>query len=87
MYVGTKIIKQDIHLSPQEGIILQMLWDGLRNKEIAQAMGLSDKTVKNYKDNMYAKLGVTHTMQLARRAVELRLVPLGPEPIFQEWPE
>ena len=87
MYTGTKIIKQDIHLSPQEGAILQMLWDGLRNKEIAQAMGLSDKTVKNYKSNMYAKLGVTHCMQLARRAVELRLVPLGPEPICQEWPE
>jgi DNA-binding NarL/FixJ family response regulator len=35
-------------LSPQEQRILALVVEGRTNKEIAKALGLSDKTVKNY---------------------------------------
>lgn len=45
-------------LSPQERLILPLLADGKTNKEIAQQLRLSDKTVKNYLANIFDKLRV-----------------------------
>lgn len=45
-------------LSPQESRILVLVVEGKTNKEIAKAMGLSDKTVKNYLSNAFQKLHV-----------------------------
>ncbi len=46
-------------LSPQERLILPLLAHGKTNKEIATALHLSDKTIKNYLANIYDKLGIT----------------------------
>lgn len=46
-------------LSPQERRILPLLADGKTNKEIGVELTLSDKTVKDYLANMFAKLQVT----------------------------
>jgi DNA-binding NarL/FixJ family response regulator len=43
---------------------------GKTNKEIALAMNLSEKTVKNYLANMYDKLGITRRSQAAAFYVE-----------------
>jgi len=45
-------------LSPQERRILVLVVEGKTNKEIAKALGLSDKTVKNYLSNAFQKLHV-----------------------------
>jgi DNA-binding NarL/FixJ family response regulator len=45
-------------LSPQEHRILALVVEGKTNKEIARALGLSDKTVKNYLSNAFQKLHV-----------------------------
>ena len=53
-------IKEDIRLeslSPQERRILDLLSEGLSNREIADVMFLAEKTVKNYVSNLLAKLG------------------------------
>ena len=52
-------------LSPQEQRILPLVADGKTNKEIAEILGLSDKTVKNYLSNIYLKLQVTRRSQVA----------------------
>jgi two-component system, NarL family, response regulator DevR len=57
-------------LSPQEERVLKLVADGKTNKEIAAAMGLSDKTVKNYLANVYDKLHVSRRSQAT--AVYLR---------------
>jgi len=49
-------------LSPQERRVLALVAEGKTNKEIGQALGLSDKTVKNYLSNIMEKL------QVARRS-------------------
>jgi two-component system response regulator DevR len=45
-------------LSPQERRILGLVVQGKTNKEIAKALSLSDKTVKNYLSNAFQKLNV-----------------------------
>lgn len=52
-------------LSPQERRILPLVADGKTNKEIAVALGLSDKTIKGYLSNIYEKLQVTRRAQVA----------------------
>lgn len=52
-------------LSPQERRILPLVVEGKTNKEIAAALSLSDKTVKNYLSNAFQKLNVTRRSQAA----------------------
>lgn len=52
-------------LSAQEERVLALVAEGQTNKEIASAMDLSDKTVKNYLANVFQKLRVTRRAQAA----------------------
>lgn len=56
---------QNVMLSPQERRILPLVSDGKTNKEIAVALGLSDKTIKSYLSNIFEKLQVTSRTQAA----------------------
>lgn len=53
------------HLSDRERRILVLLSEGKTNKEIAAALELSDKTVKNYLANAYEKLRVSRRSEAA----------------------
>ena len=71
---GTSTGKQPLKdaLSPQEQRILALVVEGRTNKEIAKALGLSDKTVKNYLSNAFQKLHVgrrSHAAALYERTV------------------
>lgn len=50
-------------LSPAQRRILEGLLRGLRNKQIAFEMGITEKTVKAYSTAMYRKLGVSSRTQ------------------------
>lgn len=52
-------------LSAQELRILELLTEGLTNREIAEAMFLAEKTVKNYLSNLLAKLGFQRRTEAA----------------------
>lgn len=52
-------------LSSQEERILDMIGEGLTNREIAARIGLSDKTVKNYVSTILSKLEVARRAQAA----------------------
>jgi two-component system, NarL family, response regulator DevR len=52
-------------LAPQEERVLALVAEGLTNKEIASALQLSDKTVKNYLSNMFKKLRISRRAQAA----------------------
>jgi DNA-binding NarL/FixJ family response regulator len=56
---------QSVTLSPQERRILPLVADGKTNKEIAVALGLSDKTIKSYLSNIFEKLQLTSRTQVA----------------------
>lgn len=50
-------------LSPQQKQVLALLAEGNTNKEIAQALGLTDKTVANYVHHIFQKIQVTRRSQ------------------------
>jgi len=52
-------------LSPQEHRVLAKIAEGLTNKEVGNALGLSEKTVKNYLASVFDKLQVTRRSQAA----------------------
>lgn len=52
-------------LSAQEERVLALVAEGKTNKEIATALDLSDKTVKNYLANVFHKLHITRRSQAA----------------------
>jgi PAS domain S-box-containing protein len=52
-------------LSPQERRVLQLVVEGRTNKQIASALQLSDKTVKNYLSSAFQKLHVERRSQAA----------------------
>jgi DNA-binding NarL/FixJ family response regulator len=52
-------------LTDQEQKILELIGEGLTNRQIAERMFLAEKTVKNYVSSMLAKLGLTSRTQAA----------------------
>ena len=57
-------------LTPQEGRILDLIAEGRTNRQIAETMILSEKTVKNYVSNLLAKLGMSRRTEAAVYAVK-----------------
>jgi DNA-binding NarL/FixJ family response regulator len=56
-------------LSGQERRILELIGEGLTNRQIGERMFLAEKTVKNYVSALFAKLGMQHRTQAAAYAV------------------
>jgi DNA-binding NarL/FixJ family response regulator len=58
-------------LTDQERRILALVAEGLTNREIAERMYLSEKTIKNYVSSLLAKLGMERRTQAAVLATKL----------------
>ena len=56
-------------LSAQERRILELIGEGLTNRQIGERMFLAEKTVKNYVSALFAKLGMKRRTQAAAYAV------------------
>jgi two-component system response regulator DevR len=52
-------------LTPQERRILELIAEGLTNRQIGEQLFLAEKTVKNYVSSLLAKLGVERRTQAA----------------------
>jgi DNA-binding NarL/FixJ family response regulator len=59
-------------LSEQERTVLDLIGQGLTNREIGERMFLAEKTVKNYVSHLLAKLGMQRRTQAAILSTELR---------------
>jgi DNA-binding NarL/FixJ family response regulator len=59
-------------LTDQERRILDLIAEGLTNRQIAQQIHLAEKTVKNYVSNLLAKLGMERRTQAAVYAAGLK---------------
>lgn len=62
-------------LTKRETDVLQLLAQGLSNKEIAHHLSLGEKTVKTHVSHILVKLGMQSRTQAALHAVRLGLVP------------
>jgi two-component system, NarL family, response regulator DevR len=56
-------------LSDQEKRVLELIGEGLTNRQIAERMFLAEKTVKNYVSSLLGKLGMQRRTQAAAFAV------------------
>lgn len=66
-------------LSPQEERILDMIGEGLTNREIAARINLSDKTVKNYVSTILQKLEVSRRAEAASYVARVRAEKQQPD--------
>jgi len=66
-------------LSPQEKRVLALVVEGKTNKEIAETLELSVKTVKNYLTNAFQKLNVSRRSQVAPLFMKSRGTKAGLE--------
>ena len=60
-------------LSDQEKRILELIGEGLTNRQIGERMFLAEKTVKNYVSGLFTKLNMSRRTQAAALAVELKV--------------
>src|SRR6188508_417328 len=70
--------RSEFSLTQRENDILGLLAEGRSNREIAQALYLSEKTVKAHLAAIFRKLGVTNRTQAAMAAVSMGV---GPYPV------
>lgn len=65
-------------LTPQERRVLDLVGQGLTNRQIGEVMQLAEKTVKNYVSSMLAKLGFERRTQAAVYVAHGTEMPRGP---------
>jgi DNA-binding NarL/FixJ family response regulator len=59
-------------LSDQERKVLDLIGEGLTNRQIGERLFLAEKTVKNYVSSLLAKLGLERRTQAALKVAELK---------------
>ena len=63
-------------LTAREMEVLQLMAQGLANKQIALALSISEHTVKFHLSSLYAKLGISSRTEAVKRGIELGLISL-----------
>jgi len=81
-YFGKKFSEQkkeektDLQFTPREKEILQLICDGLSNKEISEELFISERTVIGHKSNLLAKTNCKSTISLLSFAIKNKLVKI-----------
>jgi DNA-binding NarL/FixJ family response regulator len=64
-------LEQPDPLTPRESEVLRLMAAGYSNREIAEALGTAEGTVKNHTSNILSKLGVRDRTRAVLRGLEL----------------
>ncbi len=75
-YVGKDALAGKAFLTPREREILCLIAEGKPNKEIAQALHLSPRTVQTHRDHLMKKIGAHDRTELVRYAIREGLIAL-----------
>ena len=68
-------------LTARERQVLQLAAEGLRNREIAERLGISPRTAESHRAKVMSKLGLRREADLVRFALRHGILPLDLEPI------
>ncbi|GAB4217087.1 MAG: response regulator transcription factor [Synechococcales cyanobacterium] len=63
-------VANDVELTPTETRVIQFVAKGMSNREIADNLGVSQRTVESHVSNMLGKTGLHNRTELARWAIE-----------------
>jgi DNA-binding NarL/FixJ family response regulator len=64
----------DVELTPTEQRVIQLVAKGMANKEIADGLSVSQRTIESHVSNMLGKTGLHNRTELARWAIEQRMI-------------
>ena len=73
-YIKNPTLEDQYHLTKREKEILRMIINGTPNKEIADSLGKSVRTVETHRFNIMKKLGVNNAIDMVNKAVKENLV-------------
>lgn len=66
----------DINITPRELEVLELLAEGLNNKEIADRLFVSERTIVGHKSNLMAKTNCKNTVALLAYAIRNKLIEI-----------
>ncbi len=66
---------ESLGITPRELEILELIAQGLSNREIAERVHVSENTVKTHSSRVFDKLGARRRTQAVQLGKELRLIP------------
>jgi len=65
-----------VDLSQREKDVLQLITDGLKTKEIARRLGVTDRTIETYRRRLMTKLSVHSVAALIKQAIAKGIVKI-----------
>ncbi|MDZ7741707.1 MAG: response regulator transcription factor [Bacteroidota bacterium] len=68
--------EEELHITKREKEILQLMAEGMNNKEIADKLFVSERTIIGHKSNLLAKSGCKNTIGLLAYAIKNKLVEI-----------
>ena len=71
--------KSHAALTNREREVLQLIAEGQKNREIAECLCISPRTVENHRANMMKKLGVKNSFELLRCAIKKQIISVDDE--------
>ena len=72
--------KQSTHLTSREMEVLQLVAEGLANKQVADELAISIKTVEKHRQSLMEKLNIHDTAGLTRYAIAAGIIESGGQP-------
>jgi DNA-binding CsgD family transcriptional regulator len=69
------IFGQHVHLTPRELAVLRLVSTGAQSREVAEALGLGEETVRSHLKKAQSKLGVRNRTQAVAEALRQHLIP------------
>jgi len=67
--------REHLSITPREMEILELIAQGLSNREIAEKLCVSENTVKTHSSRVFDKLGARRRTQAVQRGKEFGLLP------------
>jgi len=67
--------REALGITPRELEVLELIAQGLSNREIAEKLFVSENTVKTHSSRVFDKLGAKRRTQAVQLGKELRLIP------------
>lgn len=64
----------ELHLTPREQKILELIWAGYSNSEIAAKLKRSQRTVEAHRASIMKRFKTTNVVSTVRKALTLRLI-------------
>ncbi len=74
MVFDTPKVETGPHLSPRQQQVLELMADGMTNSEIGEQLGVTERTVKAYAQELYDKLGVRNRAGAVAEAAKVGLL-------------